>query len=246
MIFYFAGADSFPERLGSLGVKNILISMATDCEAISHIPKYFPSGVRLMLDSGAYTFQSKGYADIDVWLERVFSVRNNARELISYDVIGDGQKTYEYYLYVSKYLPDVIPVFHQYSDFKYLDCYLDRTDRIALGGMVGSGSRKVYFLKKVFKRKIVRYHGFGLSSQPLLMLFPFYSVDSTSWLNGCRYGSYYTFKNGKLSAWNGPKRERVEHYMHYLDAARSSIFSFMEFERFITGYWKQKGIVWKN
>lgn len=72
---------------------------------------------------------------------------------------------------------------------------------IALGGLVGISTReKIPFIAKCFKSipKNVKLHAFGITTPRLLILFPWYSCDSTCWMDGMRRGELFIFDKGLI------------------------------------------------
>jgi hypothetical protein len=72
-------------------------------------------------------------------------------------------------------------------------------DYIGIGGLVGipSGPRRAW-LDRVFTRitdsqgwPLVKTHGFGMTAVPLIFRYPWYSVDSTTWIKITASGSVY-------------------------------------------------------
>lgn len=144
-------------------------------------------------DSGAYSAMTQGkpmdindYAD---WIKRwshIFTTYSNL------DVIMDADATWKN----QKYMEQVcglrpLPVFHVLEDFSWLDRYLDEYSYIALG-VAGMQQRTglMPWLIKCFRRagdKAV-FHGFGLTGWKVMANLPWYSVDSTSWSQGFRFG----------------------------------------------------------
>lgn len=100
----------------------------------------------------------------------------------------------------------VIPVFHEGDDFALLDAYIARGyGYIGLGGTASRGRHElVDWLIKVLDRNppsdALRYHGLAMTQQRIIEFLSdaLYSVDSSSWLNPCRYGikgSAHMFKD---------------------------------------------------
>ena len=92
-----------------------------------------------------------------------------------------------------------MPVVHYPEDPVWLEKYLSRGhDMIGLGGLVGKSSQEACkrWLDDCFDRicdshdrlPMVKIHGFGVTSIPLLSRYPFYSVDSKTWLDVAAYG----------------------------------------------------------
>lgn len=158
-------------------------------------------------DSGAFSAFTKGQPisaeQYGYWL---IKWRKYFQVMANLDVIGDPESTLvNQGILESMGLP-VLPVFHTGDDFKYLEQYLEQYQYIALGGMVpylrNAESRLMAWLVKCFKLaegKAV-FHGFGCTSWLCLKAFPWYSVDSSSWGQGFRYGQVPLFdeRRGKF------------------------------------------------
>ncbi len=160
--------------------------------------KHFtPPYPEVFADSGAFSAMTQGAAinldDYAKWLRKykhLFSV------YASLDVIKNAEATWKNQLRLEQehgLYP--LPVFHVLEDWSYLDRYIERYPYIALG--VAGTRSDVYmpWLIQCFKRakdKAV-YHGFGITTWQVLKSFPWYSVDSSSWGQGFRYGGVPVF-----------------------------------------------------
>lgn len=204
-------AGEFPmQRLHDIDKLELFFSICTDrLFSYFYHPKphdeevreYVRRGVRLFLDSGAFTAWTKKveipipeYADFIKQTGFWYPTSN-------LDVIGDdGEKSFANQLALEDLLgPDVImPVFHLRDNFKWLDKIMERNPYyIALGGLVGAPWHQVEpWLNKVWQaitdsngRPLVRCHGFGLTTVKAITGYPWYSVDSSSWMQTAIYGS---------------------------------------------------------
>lgn len=88
-----------------------------------------------------------------------------------------------------------IPVFHMGEPFEYLEYYLDNYEYICLGGLVDSGDyipffEKVWgeFLTDGAGRPTHKVHAFGMTSVKYMTMYPWYSVDSSTWLTHTKLG----------------------------------------------------------
>ncbi|MCK9524313.1 MAG: hypothetical protein M0R49_00075 [Limnochordia bacterium] len=168
--------------------------------------------VDLFLDSGAFSAWSKG-VQINIQ-EYIDFIKKHAASLTVYanlDVIGDPKATWKNQQIMEDAGLSPLPIFHYGEDIKWLDRYLSKGyDYLALGGMVPVSTAKLYpWLDRLFSEKltdptgmpIIKVHGFGLTSLRLMMRYPWYSVDSTSWVMTARMGSIYVprYKGG---VWN--------------------------------------------
>ena len=91
------------------------------------------------------------------------------------------------------------------EDVYWLNKYLDRYDYIALGGMVKSSNieswlDKVWSIIMKSNNSKVRIHGFGMTTLDLLLKYPWYSADSSSWAGGTRFA--------RIMQWN-PLKKRI-------------------------------------
>jgi len=168
-------------------------------------PEYFRDIKKtIFLDSGAYSmFTQKIKVDLAEYAgyikknSDIIHVSSNLdeigrhKELESYN----NQKTLE------KLGAVIQPVHHARDDDKWLQKYMaEGYDYIFLGGMVAESTKYLrewldhvwgkYLTRKDGTAK-VKIHGFGLTTVELMRRYPWYSVDSTSWVLCGRFGSVY-------------------------------------------------------
>lgn len=161
--------------------------------------------VDLFLDSGAFSAWSQG-AVIDIQ-DYIGFIKNHEASLTVYanlDVIGNPEATWKNQKSMEEAGLSPLPIFHYGTDIKWLNRYLTKGyNYIALGGMVPVPTQKLYpWLDRLFSENltdhkgmpIIKVHGFGLTSLRLMMRYPWYSVDSTSWVMTSRMGSIYVPK----------------------------------------------------
>lgn len=174
-----------------------------------------PEDFRFFLDSGAYSAWSQGaQIDIDEYCE---FIRHNIEVLDVYACLDcipgapgkaattaqrdqAAEITWENYLYMKAHGLDPLPVYHYGEDPKYLHRMIEYgCDYIGIGGLVGITSQnRMAWLDRVFAticdaagRPLVKTHGFGMTALPLIFRYPWYSVDSTSWLITTKNGAIY-------------------------------------------------------
>lgn len=153
----------------------------------------------IFLDSGAYSAYTKKI-EIDIY-EYIDFIKKYEKHLTIYsvlDVIGSAEGTYENQLIMEEAGLNPVPCFHYGEDLKYLKRYLQNYDYISLGGMVMTSTPNLRaWFDDIFSKYIcdskgfpkVKVHGFGITTIELLIKYPWYSVDSTSWLMTGRFGS---------------------------------------------------------
>lgn len=162
-----------------------------------HFTEPYPE---IFVDSGGFTAKTLG-AQIDMGKYAAWIKRHRAyiTTYANLDEIGDAKRTWANQQRMEQeHGLSPLPVFHTGEDFAYLDRYIERYSYIALGGLVPyAGAPKIYmpWLVKCFKRaqgKAV-FHGFGVTGFKPLVSFPWYSVDSSAWGQGFRYGAVPIF-----------------------------------------------------
>lgn len=193
MTVYLAGASKY-EFLRDRPMLESFWYKERALEAMQYTKTFF-------LDSGAFSAFTKG-AVIDTKEYAAFVREHKAAITIasSLDVIGDAEASYRTYRQLrDEEGVDVIPVFHCREDEKWLVRYIKEGARyIALGGMVPESiAYKFTWLDKLYSRyltdasgaPVVKVHGFGLTVGRLIERYPWFSVDSTTWLNSARFGT---------------------------------------------------------
>jgi hypothetical protein len=165
--------------------------------------------ISLFLDSGAFSAWSKGI-NIDIQ-EYIKFIKQHEKYIDVYAVLDDildPEKTLQNQKIMEKAGLSPLPCFHFGEPIKYLQNYLENYDYVALGGMVPISSKDLsIWLDELFRDFIcdhkgipkVKIHGFGLTSLRLMFRYPWYSVDSTSWVMTSRMGGVMVprYKSGK-------------------------------------------------
>ncbi|MGA5202780.1 hypothetical protein [Streptomyces variegatus] len=166
----------------------------------------FGGDVDLFADSGAYSAATTGatirVADYAAWLrdwDPLWTVRAGL------DVIGDHEATARNTEALRAAGAEVMPVFHVGEPWAVLEDLCAANTYVALGGMalhaVGASKQRplMRWLVRCFRIAAehgTRFHGFGMTSAQLVKNLPFYSVDSSSYTLGIRWGLAYL--------WNAP------------------------------------------
>jgi len=157
-------------------------------------------GYSICLDSGAWSaYTQKKEIDLDAYMQYISDYKHLLDYYVNLDVIGvdTGQKSYDNYMRMVKEGFNPIPVFHIGSEPKYLHRYLAVTDYVALGAIAKTENKsRMWSLDQVWNElltdengaPLARIHGFGITSFRVLRYYPWYSVDSSSWVQYGRYG----------------------------------------------------------
>lgn len=163
---------------------------------------------KLFIDSGAYTAFTLGKKiDIEEYISYINSITDNLTCFAQVDFIPGNleeskkapQLSWENYLYMRTKVkePDkLIPIYHQSEHWDWLLNMLSYKDEngepikyIGFGALVGASTvQRNNFFNKAFSiiaqsdNPNVKVHAMGMTSLPLLEMFPFYSADSTGWI----------------------------------------------------------------
>lgn len=114
------------------------------------------------------------------------------------------------------------PIYHYGEPFEVLEELVRSYNYIGLGGLVRPGLAKVKKLNWLTRCFSIvndqsQIHGYGVSDLEMVKQFPWYSVDSSTWLSGTRFGEWPPFHTGIYSA-----AVRLAPWVEYLDAVAES------------------------
>lgn len=200
----------YPWVLNSFAYKN-------GVEKLSYTPK------ELTLDSGAFTAWNSGKSvDVDAFRTWALGVKHDNLRVINLDVIpgeaGRSSTEKERDIGMAQSLENadflragglnVMEVFHQDEPIEFLDLLLSRLPE---GGVICLSPRndvstkaKLDWEKSLLGHMMKRYsvknfpkcHGLAVTSKRLCLAFPYFSVDSSTYMNPARYG-WVTNHEGK-------------------------------------------------
>jgi hypothetical protein len=262
---YFAG-DANDERLAMCGVRHVLVSYANGTKASSKRIEFFQSG-DIFLDSGAFSaFRQYRTIDLGEYISFIKTVQPNV--FAALDVIERPEETFGNYRAMKAEGLEPLPVYHTNSNEKWLRGYLEAEPYVALGGMAREvRARRIKWLdwcwSIIGEYWPVKIHGFGVTDRKLLERYPWYSVDSASWLYGCSQAMLMTEASEyvKLSRehlrdprrLNEKKQARVLRDRNLVVAATGdwkervmhNIKGLLAVEREVTDLWTRRGVVWQ-
>lgn len=149
-------------------------------------------GTKVFLDSGAFSAFSLG-VEVDISAYATF-VREH-QDIIDMasvlDAIGDPEGTYRNQKELERLGVEVLPCFHFGEPLDLCEHYVSNYPYITLGGMVPIPNAKLEpWLDEVWDKVLTdrdgyarcKVHGFGMTSRPLMLKYPWFSVDSSSWV----------------------------------------------------------------
>jgi hypothetical protein len=171
--------------------------------------------VHVFLDSGAFSAHTLG-VELSVkeyceYIQRntdIIRVEDGIQIASVLDGIGDPLQTYRNQLEMEARGVRPLPCFHAGEDERYLEWYIQNYEYITLGGLVGSSTKQLMvWLDRIWGRYLVdgsgrpriKVHGFGITSIPIMEAYPWWSCDSSSWIQSAAFGGIVTPQWGPIS-----------------------------------------------
>ena len=171
----------------------------------------------IFLDSGAFSVWKSGRTiDLNSYIEFINNRIQDIEVAVNLDVIPgkfrgpkvkneqreeactQGYKNYFKMAEDSKLPTDrIIHVFHKEDSFKWLKKFMDDgVEYVGLApGQFTGQDQKIKWLDRCMDyvtddkgRPRIRFHGFAVTAMALMMRYPWYSVDSTSWVIAAAHG----------------------------------------------------------
>lgn len=247
MKILFAGSEpkKYRERLIEGGAKNGL-------ESFWSLGRKAPPGQDdwdglYLLDSGGYSAMMRG-VNISVKEYADYLNKHKIKFAFNLDPPDNHESLHNLYYLQENTDTYIIPIFHtpewEHPKWrKVLDYYIENYPYIALGGIAGrevSGGAMNKFLNYVFSKtkNKVMVHGLGCTRESILKIYPFYTVDSTSWMSCMRFGNSSVHSNNMAKV-----RARK---LHYLDRIQDEIDYWLDLEKNVSRLWEQRGVKWDN
>lgn len=178
-----------------------------------------------MLDSGAYTFmaaeEGAGHdIDWDKYVEdyAAFVVQHDIELYFELDIdslvgITEVERLRKNLEYLTG--RPCIPVWHKNRGKEYWHKMIQEYDYVAIGGIVvGEITSKDYpmftYMLNEARKENCKVHALGFTNLEGLRKYKFYSVDSTAWLSGNRFGAVYYFDGKTMQKIKVPEGKRVK------------------------------------
>jgi len=273
MTFALGTSPTHSAIVNEIKPNNILVAFpyAKALDTLTYKPEY------VMTDSGAFTAWNVGKkVDIGAYADWAISQAAKFPRVISVnlDVIpGEKGRTstekeriegMKQSIKNADYLRargiNVMEVFHQDEPKEFLN---ELVDRLPKGGVLGISPRNDKHLKakvewqqvvmrslieKCGKENLPRTHGLAVTSIEMLRNFPYYSGDSSTWVNPFRYGGYVD-ERGRIVGIDTimskrPSGSESNDALHFF--ARESIYNLIRVGDSMTTLWGKRGINWED
>ncbi|MGE4486322.1 MAG: hypothetical protein AB7C95_00680 [Synergistaceae bacterium] len=209
-----------------------------------HVRVIRRDGTRVFLDSGAFSAFTKGAeVDLPAYCDYILANEDIIRHASVLDGIGDPLKTWQNQQEMESRGTRPLPCFHYGEPVEYLQHYIDNYEYITIGGMVPITTPQLkYWLDEIWDKYLtdangvpkLKVHGFGLTAIPLMERYPWYSVDSSAWIQGGSNGSILMPKFGALSiSHNSPNRKKLNQHLDTLpEPQKRAIIEYIESKGF--------------
>ncbi|MEK6878896.1 MAG: hypothetical protein AABY22_04775 [Nanoarchaeota archaeon] len=200
MKVYFAGISGNANRLRFLkdfGANKLMLTYA-DIKLYGRKQWERFQSFDILFDSGAFSIWKRGI-ELDINDYCKYLEEKNIQKYICLDKIGDWEKTGENLAIMEGNGFNPIPVFHYGTPLNKLEILINKGyNYICLGGTVGrKRPEREKFFNEVFANfNKINFHGLGMTDIALVKKYPFYSIDSTTWLCCEKVGEIFD-ENGK-------------------------------------------------
>lgn len=215
--------------------------------------------MKVFLDSGAFSAHTLGVkleiADYCDYIQRnmdILRIEDGALMASVLDGIGDPLQTYRNQLEMEARGVRPLPCFHFGEDERYLEYYVANYSYITIGGMVGrSGVQLMTWLDRIWNKYMVdgagrpktKVHAFGITSIPIMESYPWYSCDSSSWIQMAAFGAIMLPQHGpfKVSDKSPSRHDPGQHVTTLTPVETDYVFQMLEkngftYERLSTVY----------
>lgn len=179
------------------------------------------AGEKVFLDSGAFSAFTLG-TKVDI--NRYCDYCHENKDIIHFpsvlDAIGDYKGTYHNQMEMERQGVKPLPCYHYGEPPEVLEHYVANYEYITIGGMVPiSTPQLILWLDEIWERYLtddkgvpkIKIHGFGLTSLPLMFRYPWYSVDSSTWVQWAANGMILLpSRGGQLDVSSKSSRRKVK------------------------------------
>lgn len=248
MILYLAG-DSYWRRLSTA------IDFKTNrLDSYYYLKKKPDPNIHkynhFMLDSGAFTYMQNGQkvnweAYVDEYADYV--IHNRIKYFIEMDI--DTITSPEHAFKLRQRLEarvgrQSIPCWHY---VRGKQAWIDTVKEydyaaISVSGYTDTSKwikqhkyQPLHWFLQVARENYCKTHGLGFTQSKLLPQFPFYSVDSSSWCGGNRFGYIVIFKDGRITQHLAPK-DGENYRLQCTPAVEHNFYEWIKFQRYAEQY----------
>jgi len=205
------------------------------------VKKIRRDGVKVFLDSGAFTASTKGTPiDLGRFCDYIHKNRDIIEMIASLDVIdfknpaSAAKGGFHNLKEMERRGIKPMPTYHFGEPEEALEYYVANYDYVLLGGLVGASAKALMtWLDRVFERYLVngdgtlktRIHLFGVTSLPLMLRYNATSVDSSTWVQWAAMGMIllpYSGRQLNISSSSPFRKQKGQHLDSIRDVERKA------------------------
>jgi len=192
--------------------------------------------IKIFLDSGAYSAFSLGATiGLEEYAEFIKAHQNIIEVASVLDAIGDPVGTYHNQNKLEALGCEVLPCYHFGEPIDLCEYYVRNYEYITIGGMVPIPNNKLEpWLDEIWCQILTdgdgiartKVHGFGMTARKLMLKYPWYSVDSSSWVQiGANGGIMLPeFPQPIAISLRSPRiKEFMKHYATFEEVSKSEL-----------------------
>ena len=224
LTIFYSGVEyeSYLDILYNLGIRNFLMSYEyLKGKGLSQLKKY--PDMHLFIDSGAYTYQNDPIYEeytLEQWEEQIREYLDWARKhknqifaiadldlqylnSVGYETVYEWRKKYFEPFMLETGIP-VCFIYHE-DGLEYWDYMCKRYPYVGLSlaiDKVENGTEQLREMFRIAEKHNTLTQGMASTNTAMLTQYPFYTVDSTTWNVGLKYG--------EISVWTGTKMTRIK------------------------------------
>jgi hypothetical protein len=179
---------------------------------------------RIFIDSGAFTALTMGVTiDLPEYCRFIQEFADVIEVASVLDVIGSAEGTWDNQQRMERLGVKPIPCFHYGEDMRWCDYYAANYEYIALGGVaIATRPELRSWFDEVWEKHLTdgagrpkcKVHGFAVTSIPLMQRYPWYSVDSSGWVQISSVGYVRHPLHGLITIGSNSSNRKIEgqHY----------------------------------
>ena len=243
VLFIDSGAHSFFSEMADEGIESA--SVHKKKSKTKETPQeYFDKYLEWLI---------KNYHRIDYYAEL------DIGEIVGQETVLEWRKRLKEHNIYDKCVTVYHPKVMTWED--YIDMLEDsQSGYVALEGDRSGRKRLNYnkLIKPAYERGI-KVHGFAMTKTEVLKNYPFYSVDSTSWLQSEMYGTIPFHNDGRIQGCRYKDKDKLIQKLGDLDVnilfgedkalrrlytMKIGIKAYKEYEQFYTELWQKRNINW--
>ena len=229
--FFSASSVGDTRQLIDFGIREILVSYFYIRKGLDYyeeiLPKLKKAKGLFMTDSGAFSFMASGYVDAmekeEYWIpyleeyvawlkehkDYIYVAANlDLDKIVGRNIVRKWNK--KYFEPLEEFM-DIVYVAHEDEELgdphgiHHFEEYCKKYRYVGINQSQKKFAHRFYLLAKQYNRRV---HGFAWTELKLLRRYPFFSVDSTSWLSGVRYGTTYNYDGKNFKSYDTKQKFR--------------------------------------